>query len=173
VNNSANQTSPRPPLRGSATTVDRRGARAKEHVARPPARFSSRLSTEPPNKKPKQAPCASRTARQKSTKFISGLDQPLFAASNVPASWIVIRVIHRSFICSFIKSEKTLDSIGLSFVSFIFPPDTPPSSRWSKIATSQRPNAGPLAPCCFLRSAKGIWDQGHGAAKSVTPQNNS
>jgi len=32
-------------------TFDRRGARAKEHAARPPARFSSLWSTEPVNQK--------------------------------------------------------------------------------------------------------------------------
>lgn len=39
VNNSAHRTSPRTPLRGSATTFDRRGARALEHEARPPCSF--------------------------------------------------------------------------------------------------------------------------------------
>ena len=47
------QTSPRPPVRGSATTFDRRGARAMEHEARPPARFSSLLNPQPHIQKPK------------------------------------------------------------------------------------------------------------------------
>ena len=51
VNNSAHQTSPRPPLHGSASTFDRRGARAGEHAARPPARFSSLRSQEIVNHK--------------------------------------------------------------------------------------------------------------------------
>ena len=55
VNNSANQTSPRPPLQGSPSTFDRRGARAKEHAARPPARFSSLSSHELHNQT--QQPC--------------------------------------------------------------------------------------------------------------------
>src|SRR6267143_357564 len=41
VNNSAQPTSPQTPLHGRPSTFDRRGARAKEHEARPPARFSS------------------------------------------------------------------------------------------------------------------------------------
>ena len=54
VNNSAEQISPRsPPLYGSATTFDRRGARAAEHEARPPARSSSLSSTRPHNQNPK------------------------------------------------------------------------------------------------------------------------
>jgi hypothetical protein len=43
VNNSIHQTSPRPPLHGCLSRFDRRGARAKEHEARPPARFISLL----------------------------------------------------------------------------------------------------------------------------------
>jgi hypothetical protein len=45
--------------------LDRRGARARGHAARPPARFSSVLSVQPYKQNQKQAPCASRTARQK------------------------------------------------------------------------------------------------------------
>ena len=56
VNNLLRPTSPRTPLRGSPTTFDRRGARAREHAARPPARFSSLLSVEPHNQKPKTSP---------------------------------------------------------------------------------------------------------------------
>src|SRR4051812_40487012 len=51
VNNSAQPTSPRTPLHGSPSTFDRRGARAKEHEARPPARFSSLLSVLTVNQK--------------------------------------------------------------------------------------------------------------------------
>src|SRR5258705_13416711 len=43
VNNSTHQTSPRAPLHGRLSRFDRRGARAKEHEARPPARFISLL----------------------------------------------------------------------------------------------------------------------------------
>jgi hypothetical protein len=64
VNNCAHQTSPRPPLRGSPSTFDRREARAREHEARLPARFSSLLSAEPHNQKTKnKAPRALRTTR--------------------------------------------------------------------------------------------------------------
>jgi hypothetical protein len=55
VNNSVRPTSPQTPLRWSATTFDRREARAMEHEARPPARFSSPLSPQPDNQKPKTA----------------------------------------------------------------------------------------------------------------------
>jgi hypothetical protein len=72
VNNSAKETSPRPPHQGSASVFDRRGARAREHEARPPARSSSLLSQDPVNQN--QEPYGWRTAR-KSTKFISGLDR--------------------------------------------------------------------------------------------------
>jgi len=51
VNNSTNQTSPQTPLQGSPSTFDRRGARAREHAARPPARFSSLPSAETVNQK--------------------------------------------------------------------------------------------------------------------------
>src|ERR1041385_2921718 len=55
VNNSANQTSPRTPLQGSPSTFDRRGARAREHQARPPARFSSLPSQQTVNQKQEPA----------------------------------------------------------------------------------------------------------------------
>src|SRR2546425_10128686 len=51
VNNSGNQTSPRTPLQESPSTFDRRGARAREHQAPPPARFSSLRSDKTVNKK--------------------------------------------------------------------------------------------------------------------------
>src|ERR1700693_5587590 len=54
VNNSTHRTSPRPPLRESASVFDRRGARAKRHGARPPARFSSPRSQQ--SVKQKQEP---------------------------------------------------------------------------------------------------------------------
>ena len=46
VNNSGNQTFPRTPIQESVSAFDRRGARAKRHAARPPARFSSLQSQE-------------------------------------------------------------------------------------------------------------------------------
>src|SRR5436853_2149843 len=51
VNNSGNQTSPRTPLQESPSTFDRRGARAREYQARPPARFSSLRSDKTVNQK--------------------------------------------------------------------------------------------------------------------------
>ena len=54
VNNSTHRTSPRTPLRESASVFDRRGARAKRHGARPPARFSSPRSQQ--SVKQKQEP---------------------------------------------------------------------------------------------------------------------
>src|SRR6266403_1598514 len=56
---------PHPPAAGALPRSDRRGARARGHAARPPARFSSLLSSQPHNQKPKRKPCASRTVRQK------------------------------------------------------------------------------------------------------------
>jgi hypothetical protein len=46
VNNSGNQTFPQTPIPESVSAFDRRGARAKRHAARPPARFSSLQSQE-------------------------------------------------------------------------------------------------------------------------------
>jgi hypothetical protein len=51
VNNSACQTSPRSPFRGSPSTFDRRGARAVGLAARPPARFSSLRNPQTVNQK--------------------------------------------------------------------------------------------------------------------------
>jgi hypothetical protein len=62
VNNSADQTSPRTPLRGSPSTFGRRGARAREHEARPPARFSLLLSI---NQTTKNKRCALRAHQEK------------------------------------------------------------------------------------------------------------
>ena len=72
VNNFAIQPSPRTPLHGSASVFGRRGARAREHAARPPARFSLLSSI---NQTTKNKSCALRAHQEKSTKFISGLDQ--------------------------------------------------------------------------------------------------
>ena len=47
VNNSSKLTSPRSPLQGSPSKFDRRGARAMEHEARPPAAFSSLRTRQP------------------------------------------------------------------------------------------------------------------------------
>ena len=55
VNNVDLTASPQPPLQRSASVLDRRGARAKEHQARPPARFNSLLNQELNNQN--QTPC--------------------------------------------------------------------------------------------------------------------
>src|ERR1043166_7415288 len=73
VNNSAHQASPRSPLCGSATTFDRRRARAREHEARPPARFSSRLNPQPHNQKQNNGPGASLPAKRKVPNFFKEL----------------------------------------------------------------------------------------------------
>jgi len=68
-------------------------------------------------------------------------------------SRIVIRVIHLSFICSFIESEKTLDSIGLSFESFIFTSRYTPLLQVVKNSHFAPNGGGRLARCfCFQLS---------------------
>ena len=56
---------PPAPLLGSATTFDRRGARAMEHEARPLLVLARCRTHNHITKNQKQPPCASRTATQK------------------------------------------------------------------------------------------------------------
>ena len=65
VNNSARQSSPRPPLLGSATTFDRRGARAMGTKPAPLLVLARCRTHNHITKNQKQPPCASRTATQK------------------------------------------------------------------------------------------------------------
>ena len=147
VNNFDITASPQTPLHGSASVLDRRGARAKEHAARPPARFSSLLSQEFNNQK--QTPC-----RWHGQKKVPNQFQDLTTRDHL--------VANAEFRMK--NGQKRVEGCLLLGRprNTVAPTASLPKSKLSTTRT------GPLSSFCILHSAfTFVWRRGRGLCTGV------